>query len=55
MSEKISNPGMLSERMEIIKEINKYADSYMPEEDIYCEIINGISKSIDVPLSWEFS
>ena len=48
---KISNQGMLSERMEIIKEINKYADSYIPEEDIYCEIINGISKSIDVPLS----
>lgn len=48
---RISNQGMLDERLEIIKEVNKYADSYTPEDEIYGEIVKGVSQSINVPLS----
>lgn len=48
---KISNPGMLRERLKIIKEFNKYAGSVTPESEIKNEIINGVSHSLDVVIS----
>lgn len=48
---KISNPSMLRERLAIIKELNKYVDSFIPENEIRNEIIEGISRSLDVTIS----
>lgn len=45
---KISNPSMLRERLEIIKELNKYAGSFIPENEIKSEIIDGVSHSLDI-------
>lgn len=50
---KISNLSMLNERLRIITEINRYANSYIPEEDIQEEIVNDLSRTIDVPISSE--
>lgn len=50
---KISNLSMLDERLRIIIEINRYANSYIPEEDIQGEIVNDLSRTIDVPISSE--
>ena len=50
---RITNPEMLRERIEIIKEINKYADAIVPEKDIKQEIIEGISKCINVSIAVE--
>lgn len=48
---KISNPSMLRERLEIIKELNKYAGYVTPENEIKNEIIRGVSNSLDVVIS----
>ncbi|WP_026654576.1 BREX-4 system phosphatase PglZ [Butyrivibrio sp. AE3003] len=48
---KISNLSMLEERLRIITEINKYANSYIPEESIQEEIVNDLSRVISVPIS----
>ncbi len=47
---RISNPSMLQERLDIIKELNKYAGIYIPEEDIRKEIIEGVAQSLDIPI-----
>lgn len=50
---KISNTGMLEERLQIIKELNKYADSFTPEEEIRDEITEGIANALCLTLSVE--
>ena len=50
---KISNQSMLNERLHVITELNKYADSYIPEEDIHDEIVKDISRTIDASISKE--
>lgn len=48
---KISNLNMLQERRDIIKELNKYASLFTPENEIKNEIIEGVSHSLNVTIS----
>lgn len=52
---KISNASMLDERLQIIKELNKYADSFTPEEEIREEITEGIANELCFCISAEDS
>lgn len=48
---KISNAAMLKERLEIIKELNKYADAFIPEKEIKNEIVEGMANELSVSFS----
>lgn len=48
---RISNPSMLRERLAIIRELNKYAESVIPEVEIKNEIISGVAQYLDVSIA----
>ncbi|MDE7253103.1 MAG: BREX-4 system phosphatase PglZ [Acetatifactor sp.] len=41
---------LLEERVSIIKELNKYADSFTPEKEIQATIFEGVSKELSVEI-----
>lgn len=45
---KVSNATMLEERLNIIKELNKYADSFVPEDAIKNEIVEGVANELHI-------
>lgn len=49
----ISNSRYLKERIEIIKELNKYAGSLPPEKELHDVIYDGVSKAISVEIPLE--
>ncbi len=49
----ISNSSYLKERIEIIKELNKYAESMPPEKELHDVIRDGLSKVINVEIQLE--
>ena len=46
----LSNPVQLEERIEIIKELNKYAGSTVPEKEIQEAICEGVSKELSISI-----
>lgn len=50
---KISHAGMLQERLQIIRELNKYSDFFVPEEELRNEIVEGLSSELCVKISLE--
>lgn len=45
---RISNGGLLEERLGIIKELNKYAGTFTPEQEIKAEILEGLTSELDL-------
>lgn len=45
-----ADPGLLEERIAIIKELVKYADSFIPEEEIRDAIFEGVQRELSVDL-----
>lgn len=50
---RISNGGMLEERLGIIKELNKYAGTFTPEQEIKEEIVGGLSSELGLTVEGE--
>lgn len=50
-----SEVSQLEERLKIIKELNKYADSIPPEKEIQSVIYDGVAKELNVEISLESS
>ncbi len=48
---RISNPAMLQERLLIIQELNRYTNSFIPEDEIRKEITLGVSQALEIPIS----
>lgn len=51
----ISELVQLKERIEIIRELNKYADSIPPEKEIQAVIYDGVAKALSLEISLESS